>query len=109
MKGLVENPQAKGLFPVRKDPVKPPATAGMPAYSNAGRGTMQAAHHGEGKDDHGKKDGDAKQPEKKDTAPMPTPKGEQKPPEKKDGQPQQPKKDGQPQPQPNPPKGQEKK
>jgi len=108
MKGLTGGEPAKGLFPVRKDPVKPPSTAGIPAYSNAGRGTMPAAHHGEGqenhgkKDEHGKKEGDQKQPEKKETAPMPTPKGEQKQPDKKDGQPQ-------PQPATNPPKNPEKK
>lgn len=56
------------LFPVRKEQVKPQDTAGMPSYSNGGRGTQPAAAHDDHGHDHGKKD------EKKETAPMPAPK-----------------------------------
>jgi hypothetical protein len=67
-----ENPQVRSaLFPVRKDPVKPPDTSRMPSYSSGGRGTVSAGHDDHAGHDHGKKEPEKKEPEKKETAPMP--------------------------------------
>jgi hypothetical protein len=63
-----ENDQVRSaLFPVRKDQVKPPDTSRMPSEASAGRGTVPAAPH----DDHAGHDHGKKEPDKKETAPMP--------------------------------------
>lgn len=70
-KAAADSGVRSALFPVRKDQVKPTDTSRAPSYSSGGRGTKPTAHHDD--HDHGKKD------EKKETAPMPTPKGETPP------------------------------